>query len=242
MCRHLGYLGPPQTLHSLIYDGEYSLETQAYAPRMTQGNLLNADGFGVGWYQDGEPVRFRRAQPLDRPVVPRGRRCRTCIMRGRGDPVGDDRVPVDESCAQPFRAGRWLFSHNGKIEGYGGIESKLRELVATSPKCRTPARPSTRRRCSRSPSGTGGTACRSATASPPSSPRSPRSPPAATTCSPPTAHRWPPRRGATPVRPGGRRRGPDRVRAARRRPRLAARPGGSLVTAGPATGVRIDSL
>ncbi|MFI0483237.1 ergothioneine biosynthesis protein EgtC [Actinomadura sp. 9N215] len=130
MCRHLGYLGPKQTLHTLVYDGEYSLETQAYAPRMTQGNLLNADGFGVGWYQDGSAVRFRRAQPIwtdqsFREVAGAVRTsCAVAAIRS-----ATDGFPVDESCAQPFRAGTWLFSHNGKIEDYGGVESKLRDLA-----------------------------------------------------------------------------------------------------------------
>lgn len=146
MCRHLGYLGPEQTLHSLVYDGEHSLETQAYAPRMTQGNLLNADGFGVGWYQDGAgsrvPVRFRRAQPLwtDQSFreVAGAVRTSCAVAAIRSATVG---FPVDESCAQPFRAGTWLFSHNGKVEGYGGVEAKLRELagdVAEVPDARAP--------------------------------------------------------------------------------------------------------
>ncbi|MEU8342253.1 glutamine amidotransferase [Actinomadura meyerae] len=142
MCRHLGYLGPEQTLHSLVYGGEYSLETQAYAPRMTQGNLLNADGFGVGWYQDGAAVRFRRAQPLwtDQSFreVAGAVRASCAVAAIRSATVG---FPVDESCAQPFRAGKWLFSHNGKIEGYGGVEAKLRELagdLAEVPDARAP--------------------------------------------------------------------------------------------------------
>src|SRR5690606_31827557 len=110
MCRHLGYLGPEVSLRSLVFDGEHSLESQAYAPRMTQGCLLNADGFGVGWYRDGEPVRFRRAQPIWTDQSFRevagvvGASCAVAAIRSAT--VG---FPVDESCAQPFRAGTWLF-------------------------------------------------------------------------------------------------------------------------------------
>ncbi|MFA1540970.1 ergothioneine biosynthesis protein EgtC [Actinomadura monticuli] len=146
MCRHLGYLGPERTLHSLVYDGEHSLETQAYAPRMTQGNLLNADGFGIGWYPDGTgteaPVRFRRAQPLWTDAsfreVAGAVRASCAVAAIRSATAG---FPVDESCAQPFRAGRRLFSHNGKIEDYGGVEAKLRELagdIADIPDARAP--------------------------------------------------------------------------------------------------------
>ncbi|GLZ05378.1 gamma-glutamyl-hercynylcysteine sulfoxide hydrolase [Actinomadura sp. NBRC 104412] len=155
MCRHLGYLGPPRTLGSLIFEGEYSLEHQSYAPRMTQGNLLNADGFGAGWYHRDRPVRFRRARPIW--ADPSFREIAdvmetTCAVAAiRSATVG---FPVDESCAQPFRTGAGsdgaqgddpgpgrLFSHNGKVEGFAGIEGKLRELagdLARIPDARAP--------------------------------------------------------------------------------------------------------
>jgi gamma-glutamyl hercynylcysteine S-oxide hydrolase len=142
VCRHLGYLGPERTLHSLIYEGEYSLEHQAYAPRMTQGNLLNADGYGAGWYQDGAAVRFRRAQPLwtDQSFreIAGAVRASCAVAAIRSATIG---FPVDESCAQPFREGPWLFSHNGKVEGFAGVEVKLRDLagdLAGVPDARAP--------------------------------------------------------------------------------------------------------
>ncbi|MFG1999124.1 ergothioneine biosynthesis protein EgtC [Spirillospora sp. NPDC048911] len=143
MCRHLGYLGPARTLSSLLYDGEHSMEQQSYAPRMTQGNLLNADGFGIGWYEDdGGARRFRRAQPIWTDVsfreiagvVRAG--CAVAALRS-----ATSGFPVDESCAQPFRAGTRLFSHNGKVEGFAGVESELRELagdLAEVPDARAP--------------------------------------------------------------------------------------------------------
>ncbi|HEX2313354.1 MAG TPA: ergothioneine biosynthesis protein EgtC [Thermomonospora sp.] len=142
MCRHLGYLGPARTLESLVFEGPYSLEAQSYAPRMTQGNVLNADGFGVGWFHEGRAMRFRRAQPIwtDRSfremteVVTAS--CAVAAIRS-----ATTRFPVDESCAQPFRAGSRLFSHNGKVEGFDGVEGKLRELagdLASAPDARAP--------------------------------------------------------------------------------------------------------
>jgi len=142
MCRHLGYLGPERTLHSLIYDGEHSLETQSYAPRMTRGCVINADGYGVGWYQDGEAVRFRRAQPIwtDQSFreVAGAVKASCAVAAVRSATAG---FPVDESCAQPFRHGTWLFSHNGRIDDFGGVEGRLRKLagdVAGVPDARAP--------------------------------------------------------------------------------------------------------
>lgn len=132
MCRHLGYLGPARTLHDLVYDGEHSLESQSYSPRMCKGNVLNADGFGVGWYgADGRPpARFRRAQPIWTDESFREVSAAvetTCAVAAlRSATPG---FPVDESAAQPFRAGGRLFSHNGKVEGFAGVEGKLRELA-----------------------------------------------------------------------------------------------------------------
>jgi gamma-glutamyl hercynylcysteine S-oxide hydrolase len=140
MCRHLGYLGGPRTLHELIYAPPYSLEHQSYAPRMSATCLVNADGYGAGWYPapaEGEgpadgagPVRFRRAQPIWTDVsfaeVARVITTRCLVAAVRSATVG---FPVDESCAQPFRAGSMLFSHNGRIEDFAGVEGKLRELA-----------------------------------------------------------------------------------------------------------------
>ncbi|MBA9007398.1 ergothioneine biosynthesis protein EgtC [Thermomonospora cellulosilytica] len=142
MCRHLGYLGPPRTLESLVFEGPYSLEVQSYAPRMTQGNLLNADGFGVGWYHRGRAMRFRRAQPIwtDRSFREVAEAveasCAVAAIRS-----ATTRFPVDESCAQPFRAGGRLFSHNGKVADFDGVEGKLRELagdLSHAPDARAP--------------------------------------------------------------------------------------------------------
>jgi glutamine amidotransferase len=134
MCRHLAYLGRPRTIHELVYARPHSLRVQAYAPRMSENCLLNADGFGVGWYQEGpgrsSPLRYRRAQPIWNDVsfeeVATVLRAGCLVAAVRSATLG---FPADESCAQPFRAGRWLFSHNGRIDGFAGFEGRLRELA-----------------------------------------------------------------------------------------------------------------
>jgi glutamine amidotransferase len=66
MCRHLAYLGPTVSLQALITDPPYGLSKQAWAPRCQSHGTMNVDGFGVGWYADGDPVpaRYRRAGPI----------------------------------------------------------------------------------------------------------------------------------------------------------------------------------
>lgn len=58
MCRHLAYVGPPATLAALLLDPPHGLDHQAYAPAdMRCGAVVNADGFGAGWYP---PAAVRR--------------------------------------------------------------------------------------------------------------------------------------------------------------------------------------
>ena len=66
MCRHFAYLGPPATLRELIIDPPTGLATQAWSPRQQRHGTMNVDGFGAGWYADGDPVpaRYRRAGPI----------------------------------------------------------------------------------------------------------------------------------------------------------------------------------
>src|ERR1700739_1410238 len=66
MCRHLAYLGPPVTPRALLPAPPPGVGTQAWAPRRQCHGTMNVDGFGVGWYADGDPVpaRYRRAGPI----------------------------------------------------------------------------------------------------------------------------------------------------------------------------------
>ncbi|QLQ36118.1 ergothioneine biosynthesis protein EgtC [Micromonospora robiginosa] len=121
MCRHLAYLGPPVTLRSLLHDPPYGLLRQSWAPRdMRGGGTINADGFGVGWYPDGgDPVRYRRAQPMwsdtTLPELAAVTSAPAVLAAVRSATVG---MPLHETAAAPFVEGRWLFSHNGVVRGW----------------------------------------------------------------------------------------------------------------------------
>lgn len=121
MCRHLAYLGPPVILAELLFDPPHSLARQSWAPRdMRGGGTINADGFGVGWYAgEGEPVRYRRAQPIwsDPTIAQLASVTRTgaVLAAVRSATVG---MAVLDGAAAPFAEGRWLFSHNGVVRGW----------------------------------------------------------------------------------------------------------------------------
>ncbi|MEV5969381.1 ergothioneine biosynthesis protein EgtC [Streptomyces sp. NPDC051921] len=123
MCRHLAYLGEPVALGELLLRPPHSLERQAWEPRTQSSGLVNADGFGVGWYAEGDPVpaRYRRAAPIwgDLSFADLARVVRTgallAAVRGATLPGADG-----EAAAAPFGADRWLFSHNGAVPGWPG--------------------------------------------------------------------------------------------------------------------------
>jgi gamma-glutamyl hercynylcysteine S-oxide hydrolase len=134
MCRHLAYLGPAATLRSVIIEPACGLYRQGWAPRLQQHGTVNADGFGVGWYRDGdpEPARYRRAEPIwaDESFadVARVTASRAMLAAVRCATSGTDRGPA---AAAPFRGGRWLFSHNGVIDGWpGSVEGLAAALPA----------------------------------------------------------------------------------------------------------------
>ena len=55
MCRHLAYVGAPIRMGEVLTDPPFSLVRQSWAPRRQQHGVVNADGFGVGWYPEPAP-------------------------------------------------------------------------------------------------------------------------------------------------------------------------------------------
>lgn len=132
MCRHLAYLGPPTSLAALVLDPEHSLYEQSWAPNdMRGGGTVNADGFGLGWYAAGsDPRRYRRNVPIwaddNLRDLAEGITSGAVIAAVRN---GTEAMPYGEATVAPFRDGRWLFSHNGKIPGWPESTVKLAEQL-----------------------------------------------------------------------------------------------------------------
>ncbi|MGW5192910.1 ergothioneine biosynthesis protein EgtC [Kribbella sp. NPDC004138] len=137
MCRHLAYLGPPVTLASLVLEPEHSLYEQSWAPAdMRGGGSVNADGFGIGWYPEGDaavsggPVRYRRDVPIwtdeNLPGLAGTIRSGAVLAAVRNGTVG---MPYGQSAVAPFASDHWLFSHNGRIPGWPEVTLKLAEQL-----------------------------------------------------------------------------------------------------------------
>lgn len=122
MCRLMGYLGPSVQLDTLLTQPEHSLVVQSYQPREMTSGLLNADGFGVGWYhahQDTDPFVYRNTLPIwsDINLPPLSRYVQSGCILGyvRSATAGQS---VQLSNCQPFQSGRILGVHNGYIENF----------------------------------------------------------------------------------------------------------------------------
>jgi gamma-glutamyl hercynylcysteine S-oxide hydrolase len=134
MCRHLGWLGRPRSLASLILEPPYGLGVQSYSPRRQKHGLLNADGWGAGFFDDDGVVRrWRSASPLwsdpsfasVAPVL----HSRCVVAAVRSASVG---MPVEPSASAPFTDGRWLLSHNGLVDRAVLPPSPIAESVVDS--------------------------------------------------------------------------------------------------------------
>lgn len=117
MCRHLGWLGRPRSVAELMLEPPHSLLVQSYAPRRQQHGLLNADGWGAGFFDGAQPRRWRSAAPLwgdtsfasVAPVL-----TSHCVVAAvRSATVG---MPIEASATAPFTDGNWLLSHNGVVD------------------------------------------------------------------------------------------------------------------------------
>ena len=117
MCRHLGWLGSDVSVSSLMLDPPSGLRVQSYAPRRQKHGLMNADGWGVGFFDSDVPRRWRSAAPLwgdtsFESVAP-ALRSRCVVAAVRSATVG---MPIEISATAPFTDGHWLLSHNGVVD------------------------------------------------------------------------------------------------------------------------------
>jgi gamma-glutamyl hercynylcysteine S-oxide hydrolase len=135
MCRHLAYVGPPVTLEKLIVKPKHSLLQQSFAPRYQTHGTINADGFGVGWYDRDkrvEPARYRTTRQiwadLSFASIAGLVSSNAVLAAVRSASPG---MPVEETSTPPFTEGPWLFSHNGFVPGFrSGVGRELRRKVS----------------------------------------------------------------------------------------------------------------
>ena len=125
MCRWLAYCGSPIRLEELLVKRDRSLIDQSLHAQLG-ATTTNGDGFGVGWYENGEPPRvYRSTHPAwnDRNLKE--------LAAGISSPLffahirASTGTAIQETNTHPFRYGKWLWMHNGLIRDFPLVKREL---------------------------------------------------------------------------------------------------------------------
>lgn len=132
MCRFVGYLGQGVLLSELLVSPENSLIHQSYGARERR-EPLNGDGFGVGWYgpdPPADPALFKSITPAwnNQNLLDLSRHIRSACFFAHIRAASPG-MAVSEGNCHPFRIGRFLWMHNGTIEGFKLIRRRLCESL-----------------------------------------------------------------------------------------------------------------
>jgi glutamine amidotransferase len=133
MCRWNAFFGQPIVIDELLYRTPHSLIDQALHAR--QGvETTNGDGFGIGWYASRDsivPGRYRSVTPAwsDQNLHDLAAHIESPLFLAHIRATTG--TPVQQTNCHPFRHGRWLFVHNGAINGFHEYRREL--LMAVDP-------------------------------------------------------------------------------------------------------------
>lgn len=125
MCRWLAYSGTPVLLEELLYEPKHSLIDQSLHSTMG-AETTNGDGFGVGWYGEGEmPGTFHSVEPAwsDRNLRGLAAHIRSPLVFAHIRATSGS--PVQQTNCHPFRHGSWLWMHNGLIGEFPRVKREL---------------------------------------------------------------------------------------------------------------------
>lgn len=132
MCRWLAYSGSPVLLSNVLFTPVHSFIDQSLHSKLG-AETTNGDGFGIGWYDGQEtPGIFRSVEPAWNDANLRE------ITRHVTSPLffAHIRAAIGSSVQQtnchPFRHGRWLWMHNGFVDGFAKIKRDLAFAVDPS--------------------------------------------------------------------------------------------------------------
>lgn len=128
MCRWLGYCGPEIAIADLVFDVDNSLIDQAIGHDSLRpaDKEVNADGFGVGWYDD-EPVPglYRTIRPAWNDFNGRDLAAHVKSPMFMAHVRSATTGAVQETNCHPFRYKDVLFVHNGEIARFQELRRDL---------------------------------------------------------------------------------------------------------------------
>ncbi len=132
MCRYIAYLGNPIVLEDIVYRPPNSLIHQSM-DAMQSPTRINADGFGVGWYNPAvhpEPAVFKDTSPAWNNAnlgSLAGKVASGCILAHVRAAQRFD--PVNRANCHPFQNQRVLWMHNGDVPGRARLHRRVVEAA-----------------------------------------------------------------------------------------------------------------
>jgi glutamine amidotransferase len=127
VCRLFAFrANQPTRARAALVSAPHSLLRQSCGDRRGE---CHADGWGIGYFRDGQPVVTRSVRPTaadpEYSALAEEVAATTLLAHVRQASAGG----VAERNCHPFRHGRWLFAHNGTLQGFGADPERLRRLI-----------------------------------------------------------------------------------------------------------------
>jgi glutamine amidotransferase len=122
----MGWSGQPVIVEELLFKPKHGLVDQSLHSRMGV-ETTNGDGFGLGWYGQGDgPAVYHGVAPAwgDANLRELASHIESHLFLAHVRATTG--TAIQQTNCHPFRYGRWLFVHNGVIQGY---ELMRRELM-----------------------------------------------------------------------------------------------------------------
>jgi predicted glutamine amidotransferase len=131
MCRWMAWHGQPMLIEELLFKPEHGLIDQSLHSRMG-AETTNGDGFGLGWYGTGDgPGVYHSVSPAwgDANLRDLAGHIETPLFLAHVRATSG--TAVQQTNCHPYRHGRWLFVHNGLINGFHTVRREL--MLAVDP-------------------------------------------------------------------------------------------------------------
>jgi predicted glutamine amidotransferase len=126
MCRWMAWSGQPLLVEELLFKPRHSLIDQSLHSRMGV-ETTNGDGFGLGWYGTAtdEPALYHSVAPAwgDANLRELAGHIESHLFLAHVRATTG--TAIQQTNCHPFRHGRWLFVHNGVIQGYEAMRRDL---------------------------------------------------------------------------------------------------------------------
>ena len=125
MCRWMAWSGQPLIVEELLFAPPHGLVDQSRHSRMGV-ETTNGDGFGLGWYGDGEgPAVYRSVAPAwgDENLRELAAHVESPLFIAHIRATTG--TAIQQTNCHPFRHGRWLFVHNGAIAHFDVLRRDL---------------------------------------------------------------------------------------------------------------------